>query len=238
MSERGEQSLHPTGLSRRDWLRQVALGLTSVGVGNWSLEAAQHVHRLAQEEKQERGLYQPKCFQPHEYETLQRLTELIIPADEVSGSALEAGAPEFIDLLCSQNDELENIYTGGLLWLDYEMERRYAVRFVDADKTQQTAMLDQLTESSQPGQLVSRPKGYQESIEYAGFRDYKTVPASPLGPGIRFFQWVLRMTVDAFYTSPEGIRDAGYQGNGARTKFEVPEEAIQYAFKRSPFWER
>jgi hypothetical protein len=42
------------------------------------------------------------------------------------------------------------------------------------------------------------------------------------------------MVVDAYYTSPEGIKAIGYLGNTAVAKFEVPQEAIDYAVKRSP----
>ena len=49
------------------------------------------------------GVYKPKLFNAHEYATVRRLAEIIIPADEVSGSAVEAGAPEFIDLICANN---------------------------------------------------------------------------------------------------------------------------------------
>jgi hypothetical protein len=42
-----------------------------------------------------------------------------------------------------------------------------------------------------------------------------------------------RLTADAFYTSPIGVKDIGYLGNKGMTKFEVPAAAIQYAVKRS-----
>jgi hypothetical protein len=102
-------------LSRRAMLRGVALAATAIASGQLSLEAAQHVHQQVKEEKKNAGTYKLKLFNEREYKTLGRLAELIVPADEVSGSAREAGAPEFIDLLCSQNRELADIYTGGLL---------------------------------------------------------------------------------------------------------------------------
>jgi hypothetical protein len=42
------------------------------------------------------------------------------------------------------------------------------------------------------------------------------------------------MVVDAYYTSPAGIKDIGYMGNTAVAKFEIPQEAIDYAINRSP----
>ena len=54
-----------------------------------------------------------------------------------------------------------------------------------------------------------------------------------LGPGIRFFDWARRMTVDAYYTSAAGIGEIGFTGNGALAEFTVPQEAMDYALKRS-----
>ena len=63
---------------------------------------------------------------------------------------------------------------------------------------------------------------------------YRKNESAPVGPGIRFFDWARRMVVDAFYTSPAGVKDVGYLGNTAVAKFEVPQEALDYALKRSP----
>ena len=195
------------GVSRRELLRSVAMALTAAGLGSMSAEAAQHVHHMVEQEKKAAGgVYQPKCFNPHEYQTLQKLAELVVPADANSPGALAAGAPEFIDLLASQNDELAAIYTGGIAWLDAEMERRGAPKFLDATPEQQTAMLDRIAYRSDDPEL---------------------------GPGIRFFDWARKMTVDAFYTSKAGIADLGYMGNQALAEFRIPEAAIQYALKRS-----
>ena len=51
------------------------------------------------------GKYAPKYFSPHQYETLTSLCDSIIPKDDHSGGAVEAGAPEFIDLLTSENEQ-------------------------------------------------------------------------------------------------------------------------------------
>ena len=49
-----------------------------------------------------------------------------------------------------------------------------------------------------------------------------------LGPGVSFFNWVRRMTVDAYYTSPIGIADLQYQGNAVLNRFEVSPEALAF----------
>jgi hypothetical protein len=87
------------------------------------------------------------------------------------------------------------------------MQQRYQKNFVDAAPEQQTALLD----------LIA----------------YRKNMSPELGPGIQFFEWIRKMTSDAYYTSRIGIDDLGYMGNKGMAKFEVPEEAIQYALKRS-----
>src|SRR5436190_662615 len=191
--------------TRRD-LVKIALAVTATGSIN--LASAQHVHQVAADNKAANGgVYKPKLFNTHEYATLQTLAELIVPADDVSPSALESGACEFIDLLSSNNPELAAIYTGGIAWLDREMLRRYNANFVNAKPAERTAMLD----------LIAYRKN-----------------AGELGPGVRFFDWARMMVVDAFYTSKVGIKDVGYMGNKGMSKFEIPQEAIDYALKRSP----
>src|SRR5947209_7369846 len=130
MSNNRDQLVQIDGVSRRDLLRNIALALTTVAGGQLNLKAAQQVHQHAKDEKKKTGTYKPKLFNEHEFKTLGRLAELIVPADEISSSAREAGAPEFIDLLCSQNEELAVIYTGGLMWLDGRTEKRYSTPFI------------------------------------------------------------------------------------------------------------
>ena len=232
MSEPNSIDPNAREISRRDALRSVALALTAVGTGTMELDAAQHVHEAIRAEKAQGGNYTPKCFNPNEYQTLRRLTEMMIPADAKSASALDAGAPEFIDLLASKNDELARIFTSGMLWLDREMRRHYAATFVDAPEPSQTAMLDQLAEEvrREAEKVIEWP-----ASEYRGFREYTVEDQSTLGPGGRFFEWVRRMTVDAFYTSRVGIDDIEFKGNGFVTEYSVPKKSIDYALARSPF---
>src|SRR5690242_18000412 len=122
-------------VSRRQLLRNLGISVTlaTSGGGLVQLEAAQHVHNAVAEEKSaaRNQEYTPKLFTAHEFQTLRRLSDLIIPADEHSAGALEAGAAEFIDYLASTSQELAAIYTGGIAWLDHEMQRRYSATFVD-----------------------------------------------------------------------------------------------------------
>ena len=132
-------------VSRRELLRDLGISaaLATSGAGLVTLEAA-HMCTTPWPQKKSaaKGEYKPKCFTAHEFETLRRLADLIIPADEHSQGALEAGAAEFIDFLASNSTELAEIYTGGFAWLDHQMKRRYGADFVDAKPDEQTAMLD------------------------------------------------------------------------------------------------
>jgi hypothetical protein len=220
-------------LSRRDVLRQIALALTAAGAGAMSPAAAQEVHQHAQEERRRTGTYTPKFFKAHEYRTITRLAELIVPADEQSGSSVDAGAPEFIDLLCSQNEKLGQIYSGGLLWIEARMRRTRSVSFLEASEPQQTALLNELVEAQRS--QAARDASSDPNAVYRQFRDYRVEPRTDLVAGVLFFDWVRKMTVDAYYTSPAGIKDLGFEGNTALSRYDVPRDIIDEAIKRSPF---
>jgi len=195
---------NPLEFSRRDLLARLAAGASIVATAE-----AQHVHEtMAQEKTAQKGPYKPKALTAHEYATLQRLSDLIIPADEHSPGALAANAPDFIDFLCNASDEMRDIYTGGILWLDEEMKHRYQGKsFVDAAPEEQTAMLDAIA--------------------------WRKNQSPELNAGIQFFAFCRRMVADAYYTSPIGFKEVGYMGNGAVSHFSVPKEALDYAMKRS-----
>jgi hypothetical protein len=185
-------------------MARLAAGAAIIGTAD-----AQHVHdSVAQEKSAQSGAYKPKALTDHEYATLRKLSDYIIPADEHSPGALAAGAADFIDFLCNASEEMRDIYTGGLLWLDDAMARRHDGKtFLDATPAQQTEMLD----------LIAYRKN-----------------ASPeLNPGIQFFAFCRRMVADAYYTTPIGHKDVGFMGNSAMTTFTVPKEAVDYALKRS-----
>jgi hypothetical protein len=200
-------------VSRRDLLRNLGISaaLATSGAGLVSAQVAQHVHDAVAQEKSaaDKGEYAPKCFTAHEFKTLRRLSDLIIPADDHSAGALEAGAADWIDYMASNSGELAQIFTGGFGWLDHHMQQHHGTDFIDAKPGEQTAVLD----------VIAFKKN--ETPENAA--------------GIHFFAWLRNLVTDAYYTSPIGTKDLGYMGNTAVSEFHVPEEALQYALKRSPF---
>lgn len=143
---------------------------------------------------------------PHEFATLRILCDLILPADETSPAASAAGAPEYIDLLCRGNVKIARIYHGGLAWLDATCTKLHGAPFREAAEPQRIAIVEKIA--------------YRE----------KTPPEWKAGA--RFFDWVRRMTLDGYYTSPAGYKDVGYQGGKGMTTYQVPEQALRQAMSR------
>jgi len=193
-------------ITRRDVLRR--LGLTLMATGVLDRVSAQEVHHLAlTAQASNGGSYAPKALTAHEYQTLVRLTDFIIPVENGKPGAVAAGAAAWIDMLASENAQLKSIYTKGLAWVDEAMKKHGAKDFVSAATDQQTALLD----------LIA----------------YRRNESPVLDPGIQFFTMARRMTVDAFYTSEIGIADIDYRGNRPQASYPEPTEAVAYALKRS-----
>src|SRR5258708_914466 len=101
-------------ITRRDVLRR--LGLTLMATGVLDRVSAQEVHQMAHEAHTTAGSYSPKALSDHEYGTLVRLTDLIIPVEDGKPGAVAAGAAAWIDMLASENAQLKERYTTGLAW--------------------------------------------------------------------------------------------------------------------------
>lgn len=193
-------------ITRRDALRRLALAFTAAGT--LDRVAAEEVHLLAAEtQASTAGAYTPLAMTPAAFKTLERLTDLIIPVENGAPGALAANCAAWIDLISSENDKLKEIYASGLAWLDRAMAARGAADFLSATPAQQTALLDVIA--------------------------YRRNQSAELAPGIEFFTWARRMTVDAFYTSPIGIRDIDYRGNSPMGAYPAPAAAIAFALEKS-----
>ncbi len=133
----------------------------------------------------------PQFFTPHEFATVTVLADLIIPADERSGGASDAGAPAYIDFALREveDDAMRLAMRGGLAWLDAESVRRFGRTLVDASPAQRTAILDDIAWPARaPPALVN---------------------------GAAFFSDLRDLVATAFWSSRIGVRDLQYQGNVA-----------------------
>src|ERR1700738_4159104 len=107
-------------VTRRDILKTLAIGAVGGSVLQViPAQAAEFAHQAVRKEKaaSPAGKYTPKYFPAKQYETLNWLCDAIIPKDDHSGGAIEAGAPEFIDLLTSENEAYQLRLGGGLVLL-------------------------------------------------------------------------------------------------------------------------
>jgi hypothetical protein len=185
-------------ITRRDILRTLAMGAAAGSVLRViPAEAAEYIHQMVHKEKATApaGAYTPKYFSAPQYSTLLFLCDTIIPKDEKSGGAVEAGAPEFIDLLTSENPEYQLKLGGGLFWLDAACMDRYGNVFMQCT-----------------------PEQKKEILDLIAFRKNAKQDAS-LSQGVAFFAFLRKLTTDGFYTSKIGIADLQYIGNTSLREF-------------------
>src|SRR5215204_1311770 len=83
-------------------------------------------------------------FTEHEMATITILGDIIIPKDEVSGSASEAKVPEFIEFIVKDMPDHQTPMRGGLRWLDMQCLKRFEKPFKDCSHQQQMAMVDEI----------------------------------------------------------------------------------------------
>ena len=131
--------------------------------------------------------FKPKFFTAHEYATVGLLVDLIIPKDERSGSATDAGVPEFMDFMMTDQPQRQTAMRGGLALIDRLCESRYDKRFTALTDGQRRAILDEIAYTS------NRDPGMRQHITFFNsFRD---------------------LTASGFWTTKMGIEDLQYQGN-------------------------
>lgn len=179
-------------LSRRDVLKSLSMGVVAGSVLRViPAEAAEYAHHMVQAEKAAApgGAYKPKFFTDHEYKTLKALCQAILPPDGNTGGAIEAGAPEFIDLLTSENPEYQLKLRGGMMWLDGACTDRFGKTYLESPADAQKQILD----------LIA----YRKNI----------LNDPGLSQGVEFFSFLRNLTADGYFTSEIGIKDLGYIGS-------------------------
>lgn len=129
----------------------------------------------------------PTFFTAHEYETVQVLADYVIPADDRSGSATDAGVPAFIDFIVNDLPELQVPMLGGLAWLDAESRRRAGKPFTEATDADRRALLDD----------IAWPDAAPPRLEH----------------GVAFFTLFRNLVASGFWSSEMGVKDLQYLGN-------------------------
>src|SRR3989442_9407693 len=157
----------------------------------WTPAEAEQAHTHAQRARaaaaRQSRAYRPKFFTPHEYATVAVLVDLIIPKDERSGSATDAGVPEFMDFMMIDQPQRQVAMRGGLAIIDRLCEERYDKRFTALTDSERRAILDEVAYASNPD-----PGLRHHIVFFNSFRD---------------------LTASGFWTTKMGIEDLQYQGN-------------------------
>lgn len=198
-------------MKRRDSLKAIALGAISTGLlmeacapkkkdEKATADTAAKIDRFAEEAANDERLQKEIFFTAHEMATITVLVDIIIPKDEVSGSATEAGVPDFIEFIVKDMPYHQTPMRGGLRWLDQQCLRKYEKAFVDCTAQQKTEMIDAIA--------------------------YPAKASPDMKQGVSFFNLLRNLTVTGFYTSEMGVKDLGYMGNKPNQWNGVPQEVL------------
>lgn len=182
--DRGMANQSPDRRTVLEMIAKAAVASQFPGFSRWVF-AAEHGHSEAPAQSRPAN-YNPLFFSPHEYQTIDVVTEMIIPKDESAG-ALDAGVSEFIDFMAAHGEtEIQEPIREGLQWLDAKAKESTGKDFADLAPDEQTAILSK----------VAHPR-----------QDEAGDPQ-----GRAFFQLIRRYTVMGYYTTRVGLEQLNYPG--------------------------
>jgi hypothetical protein len=168
----------------------------------WTEAEVVEAQRRTQQARRAAPRYKPSFFTAREFATVTLLAELIIPNDERSGGAGEAGVPEFIDFMMVDQPLRQVPMRGGLAWLDQESNSRFNMTFAAATEAQRGEVLDEIS--------GLEPRTPDQSHGVAFFRSFRDLVAT------------------GFWTSKIGIADLQFSGNVFVPEWNgCPDEALK-----------
>ncbi len=180
-------------MDRRSSLKLFALApLPFVAGCQWTRNDVEHAHdRVAAARAAKETL--PPFFTDHERATVDVLVDLILPADDRSGSATDLKVPEFMDFIIADQKRLQTPVRGGLAWLDTHTRRKVGKSFVEASDAERRGVLDE----------IAYPYDFDPSVAH----------------GVAFFNLFRDLTASGFWSTKEGMEDVGYRGNQVVTNW-------------------
>lgn len=152
------------------------------------------------EKQRDAKLLSEKFFDDHEIKTITVLADIIIPKDEVSGSATDSGVPAFIEFIVKDKPQYQLPMRGGLKWLDMQSLKQFNNSFINCTPQQHITLVDQIA--------------YPEKAK------------PEMRQGVAFFNVMRDLTTTGFFTSDMGIKDLGYVGNKPTQWDGVPQEVL------------
>jgi hypothetical protein len=178
-------------MNRRDLLRSTVLGALGAAATVPSAPAREFPAGYDASKDLERPDWKPVFLDAHQNETLIILSDLIIPATETPG-AKEALVNRFLDLLMSAEiAEIQRAFIAALAYIDGECMRRYNSAFIYVPRQQQLEFLT----------LIAYPHSLETWGE--GQADF---------PGRTHFEKLKNWIVGAYYSSPIGLKELGWDG--------------------------
>jgi hypothetical protein len=180
----------PAGeMSRRDAVQLLA-ALPLAAIMSWPTTEHERMRSLvdaALKSAAEGTAYAPKFFTPAQFRAVRILADMIIPRDSRSGSARDAGVPEFMDFMMMDRPGNQKWMRDGLAWLDAQSNARFNKPFADASEAQREKILNDIAWPAR-------------------------APAT-MADGVRFFNSFRDLTSTGFWSSQMGVKDLQYQGN-------------------------
>ena len=179
----------PAEMTRRDVVQLLA-ALPFAAIMNWPTAEQERVRNLvdaALKSTAEGTAYAPKFFTAAEFRTVRILADMIIPRDDRSGSASDAGVPEFMDFTMNDRPNSQKWMRDGLAWLNAQSNTRFGKQFADATETQREAILNDIAWPAR-------------------------APAT-MADGVGFFNRFRDLTSSGFWSSQIGVKDLQYKGN-------------------------
>jgi gluconate 2-dehydrogenase gamma chain len=158
-------------------------------------------NRMPEEEAAYKKIIAENFFTEDEMATIGVLSDIIIPKDEVSGSATDAKVPDFIEFIVKEKPEFQIPMRGGLRWLDLQSAKIFKKSFREATSQQQITLIDQIA--------------------------YPNKAKAEMKQGVAFFNLIRNLTVSGFYTSEMGVKDVGYMGNQPNQWNGVPDDVLK-----------
>ena len=176
-------------MSRREAVQLMSLLpiAAALGLSRADHERAWRFVDDARDRAAEGTAFAPKFFTPAEFSTVGILADMIIPRDERSGSATDAGVPEFMDFIMIDRPGNQQWMRSGLVWIDAQSTTRFGKPFAAISAAQREQILNDIAWPAR-------------------------APAT-VADGVSFFNRFRDLTSSGFWSSRLGVKDLRYIGN-------------------------
>ena len=173
-------------MERRNLIQILSAGLATSQAG-----VSQHRHD-GSASAETAAAYKPRALAEPEYRLIDQLADIILPADETSPGAHDAGVARYIDIVLLYGDKQTLAsWKLGMEAVDAAAKKAHGRAFTALSKDQQIGLVEQMARNE------SAPENEMQ----------------------RLFAALKPLTIEAFYLSAAGRKSLGYEGNTAVASF-------------------